>query len=111
MRPAPHSSPDQLAMYVQECLATFESALHGRGPFPRQDFDHFFDAVIQYVEATKAEARIHRTVANVIAGLNDVLGLDIYKTPGEVLAKVDRLVCMLFAGFDPYFEGDEPPGL
>jgi hypothetical protein len=29
--------------------------------------------------------------------------------PGEVLAEAERLECLLFAGYDPHFEGDETP--
>jgi hypothetical protein len=31
--------------------------------------------------------------------------------PGRVLSEVDWLECLFFGGFDPHFEGDEPPGL
>jgi hypothetical protein len=31
--------------------------------------------------------------------------------PGTILADADHPECMLFSGYDPYFEGDEPPGL
>jgi hypothetical protein len=39
------------------------------------------------------------------------LELERKRVPGEVLAEADRLECQLFAGYDPFFEGDEPPGL
>jgi len=28
-----------------------------------------------------------------------------------VVLEAERLECLLFAGYDPQFEGDEPPGL
>jgi len=28
-----------------------------------------------------------------------------------VLSEADRLECLFFGGFDPHFEGEEPPGL
>jgi hypothetical protein len=31
--------------------------------------------------------------------------------PGDVRCEAERLECLLFGGYDPYFEGDEPPGL
>jgi hypothetical protein len=31
--------------------------------------------------------------------------------PGRILSEADRLECLLFGGFDPHFEGNEPPGL
>ncbi len=33
------------------------------------------------------------------------------QVPGDVLRDAERLECLPFAGFDPYFLGDEPPGL
>jgi len=36
------------------------------------------------------------------------LELESFHTPGEVLAKADRMEMILFAGYDPYFEGNEP---
>ena len=30
------------------------------------------------------------------------------RIPGDVLFEADRLECLLFAGYDPSFEGDEP---
>jgi hypothetical protein len=32
------------------------------------------------------------------------------RVPESVLMDADRLQCTIFAGYDPYFEGDEPPG-
>ena len=33
------------------------------------------------------------------------------RIPGTILPDADRLECLLFSGYDPHFEGDEPPGL
>jgi hypothetical protein len=33
------------------------------------------------------------------------------RVPGEVLYEADRQEGLLFAGYDPHFDGDEPPGL
>jgi hypothetical protein len=33
------------------------------------------------------------------------------RVPGEVHYQADRLECIFFSAYDPYFEGDEPPGL
>jgi len=30
---------------------------------------------------------------------------------GQAISDADRLECMLFSEYEPYFEGDEPPGL
>lgn len=29
----------------------------------------------------------------------------------EVIAEIERLECLIFSGYDPYFDGDEPPEL
>jgi hypothetical protein len=31
--------------------------------------------------------------------------------PGAVVLEADRLESLFFDGYDPHFEGDEPPGL
>jgi integrase/recombinase XerD len=33
------------------------------------------------------------------------------RAPGQAISDADRLECMLFSEYDPYFEGDDPPGL
>lgn len=54
---------------------------------------------------------IHRQVAGEITGLADYLQSERKRVPGDVLYEVERLHCLLFSGYDPYFEGDEPPDL
>jgi hypothetical protein len=44
-------------------------------------------------------------------GLLQSLELERKRVPGEILYQADRLESLLFAGYDPHFEGDEPPGL
>jgi len=46
-----------------------------------------------------------------VNGLRDFLSVERKRVPGEVLRDADRLECILFSGYDPYFEGDGPPGL
>jgi catechol 2,3-dioxygenase-like lactoylglutathione lyase family enzyme len=43
--------------------------------------------------------------------LAEFLRLDRKRVPGRILSEADRLECLFFDGFDPHFEGDEPPGL
>jgi hypothetical protein len=33
------------------------------------------------------------------------------RVPGDVLRDAERLEYLLFSGYDPHFERDEPPGL
>ena len=60
---------------------------------------------------TEKDPLIHRKVVNVVNGLADGLKATRKQVPGEVLAEADRLECCSFAGYDPYFEGNESPGL
>jgi len=54
---------------------------------------------------------IHREVVGAVKGLREILDLRSSRAPGRTIADADRLECMLFGGYDPHFEGDEPPGL
>ena len=54
---------------------------------------------------------IHREVVNAINGLVDFLSVERKRVPGTILYEAARLECLFFSGYDPYFEGDEPPGL
>lgn len=74
-------------------------------------FQAFVRTARQYVEITAHEPLIHKSVARAIGGLREYLELERKRVPGDVLFEADRLECQLFEGFDPYFDGDEPPGL
>jgi hypothetical protein len=45
------------------------------------------------------------------ATMTQVPRLERRRGPGRVPSEADRLECLFFGGFDPHFEGDEPPGL
>ena len=62
------------------------------------------------MEATKNSPLVHRSVVGVLNGFTEVLKLE-SRIPGDVLFQADRLECIFFMGYDPYFEGDEPSGL
>lgn len=89
--------------------ALFDSELRRSRRYPRREFRAFFLAATAYIEASKAETLIHRDIAATISGLRLHLELERKRVPSEVLFDADRLDTMLFAGYDPYFEGDEPP--
>jgi len=105
------TSDDQLAERVLEAHARFEMALHGQRPFPADEFEQFFQAVRRYAEAMKGQDRIHRKVAGTLYGLEETLQLESLHVPDDILAAVDRLGVLVFMGYDPHFEGHEPPGL
>ena len=50
-------------------------------------------------------------MVSAVNGLVQYLQGERKKVPGEVLWEADRLECLLFGGYDPHFDGDEPPGL
>jgi len=54
---------------------------------------------------------IHRKVVVAVNGLTDFLQVERTRVPGQVLRDAGRLECLLFSGYDPHFDGDEPPGL
>lgn len=54
---------------------------------------------------------VHRKVASAVNGLREMLELKAAHATGQAIIDADRLECMLFSEYDPFFEGDEPPGL
>ena len=62
-------------------------------------------------DLTKQDPLIHRSVVGSINGLTEFLQVERKRVPDQVLWDAQRLECLLFSGYDPYFEGDEPPGL
>ncbi len=71
----------------------------------------FCDCCRQYTELTRRDRLVRRDVAVVMNGLLQSLELERKRVPGEILYEADRLESLFFAGYDPHFEGDEPPGL
>lgn len=105
------SNVDPLAQRVLDCYAEFDAQLYGSNRFPLEEFDRLWDAVARYAAAIDEGNLIHRAVAREISGLREHLELARFRTPRGMLARADRMECILFSGYDPCFEGDEPPGL
>jgi hypothetical protein len=101
----------KLAEGVLKAYAQLESGLYGKGRFPISDFRLFFEATVRYIEATKEAAMIHRSIASIVSALRDELTLQAVQAPDEAISDAERLECMLFSEYDPYFKGHEPPGL
>ena len=107
-----NSEKNRLATAVVDHWCSFQVALAGaKRRYPLQDFLSFADAARRYVEVTRHDQLIRRDVAKAINGLTEFLRLERKRVPGRVLSEADRLECLFFDGFDPHFEGDEPPGL
>jgi hypothetical protein len=77
--------------------------------YPRQEFDAFARFARRYVAETRHDRLLRRDVANVISRLPERLACERRRVPGDVLREADSLECLLFMGYDPHFEGDEPP--
>jgi hypothetical protein len=106
------SHADRLADEVMKLWIEFELALcSDKRRYPVRQFQAFYSAARRYAESTKADSLIHKSVVGEVHGLVDFLRLERKRVPDGVLQDAERLECLLFTGYDPYFEGDEPPEL
>ena len=105
------TSKTDAAERVLAAWVALQERVFGKGRFPVGRFDDLFEAVKEYVEVTEGDDLIHRDVAGCVSVLRDYLQALGRRIPGKVVYNADRLECMLFSGYDPHFEGDEPPGL
>jgi uncharacterized protein with HEPN domain len=55
--------------------------------------------------------RDRKSVVDAVHVLTDIVGAGRKRIPSQVPEDAERLACLIFSGYDPYFEGDEPPGL
>ena len=103
---------NRLATTVVDRWCSFQEALgETKRKYPTQEFLSFAEAARSYVDLTRHDQLIHRDIANAIKGLTEFLRLERKRVLCRILAEADRLECLFFGGFDPHFEGNEPPGL
>ena len=108
----PSLEMDRLATEAMQCWADFQEGLSSdKQKYPLQQFRAFWAVTKRYAELTRSDPLIHRSVAGAVNGLVDLLEAERKCVPGDVLRDAERLECLLFSGYDPHFEGDEPPGL
>jgi hypothetical protein len=93
------SEKDRLATRVVDLWCSFQLALTES----KRKYQH--------TELIRRDRLVRRDVAVVMNGLLESLELERKRVPGEILNEADRLESLFFAGYDPHFEGDEPPGL
>jgi hypothetical protein len=106
------SEKDRLAALVIDQHCVFQQALAGsRKRYPTREFESFAAVTRQYVDATREDEMLHRCVVRALNGLVEYLQSERKRVPDEVLLEAERLECLLFLGYDPHFDGDEPPGL
>ena len=103
---------DTLAQRVLDAYAELDAQLGGnRKRFPVAQFNQLLAAVKDYWSAMRGRSWLHRDVARVVSGLRVDLELEIFATPSDVLRRVDRMECLLFADYDAYPDDDDPSGL
>jgi hypothetical protein len=108
----PSPEKDRLAAEAMECWVDFQARLSSdKREYPIQQFIAFWTVTKRYAELTRSDPLIHRSVAGAVNGLVDFLEVERKRVPDQVLRDAERLECLLFSGYDPHFEGDEPPGL
>ena len=100
-----------LVRAVLEARTQLTEGLRDKRRYPREQFDRFFAAVKAYAEASAKEPLLHRKVVILMNGFRESLQLERKRVPGDILFAADRLETIFFAGYDPMFEGDEPPDL
>jgi hypothetical protein len=106
------SEKDRLAALVIDQHCALQVALAGsRKRYPMREFRSFAAVMRQYVDATRKDKMLHRGVVQAINGLVEYLQSERKRVSDEVMLEAERLECLLFLGYDPHFEGDEPPGL
>ena len=106
------SEKDRLAALVIDQHCALQEALAGnRKRYPTREFRAFAAVMRQYVEATGKDEMLHRSVVCAVNGLVEYLQSERKRVPNEVLLEAERLECLFFLGYDPHFDGGEPPGL
>jgi len=107
----PRPEKDRLAAEFEERWSDFQVALSDKRKYPVQQFRVAWEIGLRYADMTKNDAMLHRVVVSAVNGMTDYLTCERTRVPEEVVLKAQRLESLLFAGYDSYFEGHEPPGL
>ena len=106
-----NSEKNRLAEEVIELWVSFQTALSDKRKYPAAEFTSFVASARRHLELIGCDPLIHRQVVNAINGLVDFLRVERKRVPVTILYEAERLECLFFAGYDPHFEGDEPPDL
>jgi hypothetical protein len=106
------SEKNRLAALVIDQHCALQVALaERRKRYPTREFRAFAAMIRQYLDATGEDEMLHRNVVRAVHGLLEYLQSERKSVPNEVLVEAERLECLLFLGYDPHFDGGEPPGL
>ena len=108
----PTPEKDRLAAEAMKCWSDLQDGLSSdKRKYPIQQFNAFWSVTKRYAELTKSDPLSHRSVVGAVNGLVNFLEVERKSVPDGVLRDAERLECLLFSGYDPHLEGDEPPGL
>ncbi len=105
------SEKDRVARQTAELRVTFDMALSNKRKYPVAEFKAFVQSARRYIDITAGDPMIHKSVVSAVNGLREFLQVERKRIPGDILFEADRLECQLFCGYDPKFDGDEPPDL
>ena len=108
---AAKSEKDQLARQVADLRTAFDLALSDKRKYPVAEFNAFVESVRRYIKITAGDSIVHKSVVQAVNGLREFLQAERKRIPGNILFEADRLECQFFDGYDPSFDGHEPPGL
>jgi hypothetical protein len=86
-------------------------ALSNKRKNPGAESAAFATSARRYVHAVGRDPLIYREEVSAINGLVDFLSVERRRVPEAVIYEASRLESLLFSGYDPHFEGDEPSGL
>ena len=89
----------------------FPMALSDKRRYPVRQFRVLWEIGRRYAKETKNDTMIHRVVVCAVNGMTEYQICERKRVPAEVVLKAQRLESLVFAGYDPDFEGDEPLGL
>lgn len=99
----PDTNKDRLAEIIIARHCDFELALtEKRRRYPKDEFQSFAAAVRRYIESSKGDKLIHRSVVHAVHGLTENLRTGAKVVPGDILIEAERVECLLFLGYDPY---------
>ena len=78
----PNSEKDTAADEVAKRRATFNLALSNKRQYPVQEFRAFVPAARRYIEITKNDPLVHKSVARAVNGLREYLAAERKRVPG-----------------------------
>src|SRR6185437_13089213 len=92
---------DRVAREVADLRISFNSALSNKRKYPVAEFNAFVQGARRYIKITATDPMIHKSVAQAVNGLRELLEVERKRIPGTILFEADRLERQLFAGYDP----------